>query len=324
MLKYTIRRLLLLIPVILGVTIAVFSIMYLVPGDPAVTMLGVDAGEEALNELRHALNLDQPYLVRLGMYMYQVFIQFDLGESYMTGLPILNEILSRFPNTLILAISCIIVAMVAGVSLGVYAATHQGKIGDYISIVVALLGASIPGFWLSLMAVLVFATKLRWLPAYGMGGFQYWILPVLTTSVMGIASQARQSRSSMLEVLGSDYIVMARSKGLSEKKVIFRHALPNALIPIITVAGTNFALLLGGSMLTENIFSIPGVGLYMIKAVNNRDYPSIQGSVLLLAILFSLIMLVMDLIMAAVDPRIKAQFSTPKRNKRKKEVGSRA
>lgn len=305
-----------MIPVILGVTVIVFSIMYIVPGDPAVAILGSGATDESLRALREKLNLNDPYLVRLGKYMYQVFIKGDLGESYISGIPIMTEILNRFPNTLILDISCILVQLFIGVPLGVYAATHHNKPGDYVTMAVSMLGVSIPGFWLSLMMVLLFSNKLGWLPPYGIGGPQYWVLPIVSTSVFGIGMQARQARSSMLEVLNSDYIVMARAKGLSENAVIYQHALPNALIPVITIAGTGFGTLFGGGMLVETIFSIPGIGYYMVKAVNNRDFPAVQGSILMLSIAFSIVMLITDLIMARVDPRIRSQFvSTKKRNK---------
>lgn len=319
MLKYIIRRLLLMIPVVLGVTVIVFSIMYIIPGDPAIAILGNDASEEALNALREQLNLNDPYIIRLGKYMYQVFIQLDLGTSYTTGKPILGDLIERFPNTLILDVWCIIVQLFVGVPLGVFAATHHNKLGDYGTMTFSLLGVSIPGFWLSLMMVLVFANILGWLPPYGTGGWEYWVLPVISTSIFGIGQQGRLARSSMLEVLNSDYVVMARSKGLSERQVIFGHALPNALIPVITVAGTAFGGLFGGGMLVETIFSIPGIGYYMVKAVNGRDFPAVQGSILLLSIAFSVVILLTDLVMAMVDPRIKSQFAGKKKRKKTTE-----
>ena len=319
MLRYIGRRLLLMIPVILGVTIIVFSIMYIIPGDPAVAILGSDATPDALELLREQLNLNDPYFVRLGKYMYQVFIEFDLGNSYITNKSIMSDLIERFPNTLILNVGCVLAQIFIGVPLGIFAATHHNKIGDYGTMAFALLGVSVPGFWLSLMMVLLFANRLGWLPPYGTGGWEYWVLPIVTSAIHGIATQARLSRSSMLEVLNSDYVVMARSKGLSEPKVIFGHALPNALIPVITTAGTAFGTLFGGGMLVETIFSIPGIGYYMVKAVNNRDVPAVQGSILMLSIIFSIVILLTDLVMAMVDPRIKSQFAK-KKKKAKKEV----
>lgn len=320
--KYVLRRLLLMIPVVLGVTIIVFSIMYIIPGDPAVAILGSDATEDALMELREHLHLNDPYIVRLGRYMSDVFLHGDLGTSYLTGKSIMGEIVTRFPNTLILDIWCIIVQLCVGLPLGIYAATHHNKMGDYGTMAAALLGVSIPGFWLSLMMVLVFANKLGWLPPYGIGGLKYWVLPVISTSIFGIGQMARQSRSSMLEVLNSDYVVMARSKGLSERAVIWKHALPNALIPVITIAGTSFGHLFGGGMLVETIFSIPGIGYYMVKAVNSRDFPAVQGSILMLSIAFSLVILLTDLVMAMVDPRIKSQFAGRKKKKKTTAKGA--
>jgi peptide/nickel transport system permease protein len=300
----------------LGVTIVVFTIMYLVPGDPAVAILGTEAEPDALEALRVKLNLDKPYLVRLGLYLHQVFIRFDLGESYLTGTKVMQDLLERFPKTLILDLACIFLSFL-GIPLGIYAAVHQNKTGDYVAIVAALVGVSIPGFWLALMLVLLFANTLRILPAYGIGGWQYWILPILSSALFGIGMLARQARSSMLEVINSDYIVMARSKGISERKVIYKHALPNALIPVITITGTSFGALLGGNVLTETIFTIPGIGYYMVKAVNNRDYPCVQGSVLMLSLAFSIIMIITDLALAYTDPRIKAQFIHAEKKKKK-------
>lgn len=319
--RYILRRLLLLIPVVLGVTVIVFSIMYIIPGDPAVAILGSEATEEALDALREQLHLNDPYFVRLWAYIVQVFGHGDLGTSYISGNSIMGELLSRFPNTLILDVFCILVQLFIGVPLGIFAATHHNKPGDYVTMSVALLSVSIPGFWLALMMVLVFANYLGWLPPYGIGGPQYWVMPIISASIAGVGMQARQSRSSMLEVLNSDYVVMARSKGLSETAVIMRHALPNALIPVITVAGTAFGGLFGGGMLTETIFSIPGIGYYMVKAVNNRDFPAVQGSILVLSILFSLVMLLTDLVMAMVDPRIRSQFAG---RRKKKKTGAAA
>lgn len=318
--KFIMRRLLLMVPVVLGVTVIVFSIMYIIPGDPAVAILGAEATQQALDSLREQLHLNDPYFVRLARYMYQVFCQGDLGTSYITGKSIMGDLIERFPNTLLLDVWCIAVQLFIGVPLGVYAATHHNKLGDYGTMTFSLLGVSIPGFWLSLMMVLVFANILGWLPPYGIGTWKHWVLPVISTSIFGIGQQARQARSSMLEVLNSDYVVMARAKGLSERAVIYSHALPNALIPVITVAGTAFGNLFGGGMLVETIFSIPGIGYYMVKAVNNRDFPAVQGSILMLSIAFSLVILLTDLVMAMVDPRIKSQFASSRKKKKKKET----
>ncbi len=322
MARFIVRRLLLMIPVVLGVTVFVFSIMYIVPGDPAIAILGTDADQTQINLLRETLHLNDPYIVRLGRYMYDIFLRGDFGNSLMSGVPILHELALRFPNTLILDVFAILISLLFGVPLGISAATHQNKPGDYLAMGFTMLSVSIPNFWLALMSVLLFSNILGWLPPYGLGGIQYWILPIFTSSVFGIGLQARQARSSMLEVLNSDYIVMARSKGLPERQVIYKHALPNALIPVITVAGTSFGTLLGGGLLVETIFSIPGIGFYMVKAVNNRDYPAVQGSILLLAIAFSIVILLTDLAYAAIDPRIKSQFASRKKKKSQEAAGN--
>lgn len=318
--RYVFKRLLMLIPVILGVTIVIFTLMFFVPGDPATAILGAAAEPWEYEALREKMGLNEPYIVRLVAYLKQVYIDFDLGNSYLTGVSITQELMGRLPRTLILGFISVIVSVFVGIPLGVNAAVHQGTVGDWLPMTVALFGISMPGFWLALMLVLVFSVNLGWLPPYGMGGIEYWILPILSGSFHGIANLARQTRSSMLEVLSSDYVTMARAKGMPERSVIYKHALPNALIPIITILGTTLARIFGTGMLTETIFSIPGVGYYMVKAVNNRDYPAVQGSVLMLAIVFSIVMLLTDLVMAAVDPRIKAQFASRGGEKKKKEA----
>lgn len=316
--KYILKRLLLMIPVILGVVILVFTIMYVTPGDPAQVILGDRASDAQLSEMRHEMGLDQPYLVRLGKYMYQVFVHFDFGESYITGVSITKELLARFPITLLIAVATIVISLGIGIPLGVYASTHQNSVGDYGTMGMALLGTSMPGFWLALMAILVFSYKLGWLPAYGITSWNGWILPILANAFAEVAVQARQTRSSMLDVLNSDYIVMAKAKGLTKREVIYKHALPNALIPIITIAGTSFGTSLGGAIIIEAIFAIPGIGTYLMTGVNNRDYYVVQGGVTILAIAFCIIMLLSDLVIAGFDPRIRAQFAGGGSKRRKK------
>lgn len=315
MLKYTIKRIFLLIPIVLAVVVLIFSIMYIAPGDPAQIILGPNATDEQLAAKRAELGLDKGYFERLGDYVYQMVVERDLGNSYITNVSITKELANRFPYTLLLSVLTIVVAVTFGILLGVNAAIHQNKIGDYCSTIIAMIGNSMPDFWVALMLVLVFAYKMRILPSYGSEGVKYWILPVLANSFGGIGTIARQMRSSMLEVIHSDFIIMARSKGLSNAEVIFKHALPNALIPVITVTGNTFGRLLGGSLIIESVFSIPGVGNYLVSSVNNRDYIVILGGVILLGACFSFIMLLTDLVMAMIDPRIKAQFAAGKKRK---------
>lgn len=316
MTKYIVKRLLWMIPVVLGVTIVIFSIMHFVPGDPAVIILGTEATEAELQAKREQLGLSEPFMIQLGTYMKNVFLKFDFGNSYITNNSITKELLSRLPRTALVGFISMILMLVIGIPLGITAAVHQNGLGDRLCMIIALIGVSVPSFWLGLLLVITFSLKLGWLPASGIGGFQYYILPCVASAFGGIASLARQSRSSMLEVIRSDYVVTARAKGLSERKVIYGHALPNALIPIITVAGSHLAHIFGGSVVIENVFSIPGIGSYMVQAVNNRDYTVVTGSVIFLAVVFSLVMLIVDVVYAFVDPRIKAQYTGGKKKKK--------
>ncbi|MGB8451015.1 MAG: ABC transporter permease [Anaerocolumna sp.] len=320
MLRYIANRLLWMIPIVLGVAILVFTMMTFCPGDPAEIILGTSATEENLAEKRIELGLDQPYVVRLGQYMSDVFIHFDLGASWITNVEIVPTIVDRMPRTLTLAIVTLIIAFGLGIPLGVMAATHQNKWQDHVSMVLALIGVAIPNFWLALLMIILFSVKLGWLPAMGVAsgvvGLKFYILPAISNCTGALANCARQTRSSMLDVIRADYITTARSKGVPERVVVVKHALKNALIPIITMMGTSFGRLLGGAMIIETIFSIPGMGSYIIGAVNNRDYPIVQGGSIVLAIAFSIVMLLIDLLYALVDPRIKAQYSKSKRRKK--------
>lgn len=317
MIKYIGKRVLWMIPITVGITILIFSIMHFVPGDPAQMILGSSATEEALDAKRTALGLNDPFLVQLGNYMSDFFFHFDLGESYITNSSIAKELFMRIPRTLSFAVGSMVISLVAGVFLGVMAAIHQNKWQDTLCMALALVGVSMPSFWLALVLVLIFAVKLGWLPASGIGSIECYILPILATSLAGIAGIARQTRSSMLEVIRADYITTARAKGLKESKVIYRHALSNALIPVITVAGTQFAGILGGSLVTEIVFGIPGVGSYMMTAINNRDYPVVQACVIMLGLSFSICMLLVDILYGFVDPRIMAQYSGGAKKRKK-------
>ena len=324
MLRYIVKRLLWMIPIILGVTILVFTMMIFCPGDPAEIILGSTAMEADLAAKRVELGLDKPYLIRLATYISDVFFHFDLGASWITNVDIMSTIADRMPRTLILAVVTLIIAFGLGIPLGITAATHQNKWQDHVSMVLALIGVAIPNFWLALLLIILFSVKLGWLPAMGVGsglaGIQYYILPALANCAGALANSARQTRSAMLDVIRADYITTARSKGVAERQVIVKHALKNALLPIITTMGISFGRMLGGAMIIETIFSLPGMGSYIIGAVNNRDYPIVQGGSIMLAIAFSIAMLLIDLLYAAVDPRIKAQYASSKKRKKVKAV----
>ncbi len=306
--KYILKRILLMIPVILGVTLLIFIIMSFTPGDPATLILGADATMEDIMALRSKLGLDKPLLVRYFDYIKNIVLHFDFGNSYTNGIAIKDEIIHRFSYTLRVAFFSILIALVIGIPLGVTAAVNRGTWKDTAALTISLLGISVPTFWLGLMMAIVFALKLGWLPASGVGSFKYYILPCLSVSFSGIASLTRQTRSSMLEVIRADYIVTARAKGATEHSVIYKHALRNALIPIVTQAGAIFGVLLGGALVNEIIFGIPGIGSYMVTAIKGRDYPAVQGSTILVAVAFGIVMLIVDIIYAFIDPRIRAQY----------------
>ncbi len=309
--RYIRNRLLWMIPVLIGVAVMIFSIMYFVPGDPAAIILGKEAEEWEILALRQQMGLEDPFLVQLGRFLWDA-LHLNFGESYFTGIPVIKEIAARMPRTTMLGFLSMFFTMLVGVPLGIYAATHRGQLGDSLVMALALVGVSFPAFWMALMLVLVFSLRLHWFPATGIGSWKNYVLPVLASTISGVVTQARLARSSMLEVIRSDYITTARSKGLKEREVIYKHALPNALLPILTSAGSRLAHIFGGSTIIETVFSIPGIGTYMINAVNNRDYPIVRASVLVLAILFSLVMLLVDLAYAFVDPRIKARYAGTK------------
>ena len=323
MIRYVVKRLLWMIPVMLGIAILIFSIMYICPGDPAASVLGPSATAVELEAKRQEMGLNDPYIVRLGRYLYDTFIRFDLGTSYKYGVPVLSGLMERMQYTLVVALLCMALQVFVGTPLGIMAATHHNGVWDRVSMFLALVGVSIPAFWLALMLVLIFSVNLGWLPVSGVDkGIASYILPCIANSFAGIASQARHTRSSMLEVIRSDYIVTAKAKGLNQRTILFRHALPNALIPIITIVGNGMGMMLGGTVIIENVFAIPGVGRYMTDAITARDYPVVMGGVLVLGLIFSLIMLLVDIVYAFVDPRIKAQYEGRKKTKKAPETAA--
>ena len=298
------RRLLLAIPTLAGVLIVVFLLLYVAPGDPVLQMVGERADEATIARLRAELRLDDPLPTQFGHYVGGV-LRGDLGNSYITRRPILDDILDRFPNTLLLAGAAMLLASILGIALGILSARNPGGWLDRGSLGIAYVGISFPVYWVGLILILIFAVQLRWLPASGFGSWQYLVLPALALGSRSIAFLARVTRSSMLETLGSDFVRTARAKGVKERGVVLHHALRNALIPVITVLGLDFGYYLTGSILTETIFSWPGIGRYVVNAIARRDLPAIQGSVLFLSVVFVLVNLVTDLAYAKADPRVK-------------------
>lgn len=300
---YILRRLALAVPTLVGVTVVVFALIRLVPGDPARLFLGLQASEEEVQRLRVQLGLDQPLPVQYVRFLGRL-LQGDLGRSVVTGEPVAREIAARLPATVQLAVASTLVATAAGVAAGVVSATRQYSWLDYLVMTVALAGISLPVFWLGLMLMLLFSVHLRWLPAGGYGTPAHLVLPTVALAAFSVAIIARMTRSSLLEVLHQDYVRTAWAKGLGSRAVVLRHALKNALIPVVTVIGLQFGGLLGGAILTETVFAWPGMGRLLVGAIVARDYPVVQGAVLVFAALFTLVNLAVDVLYAYVDPRI--------------------
>lgn len=307
--RYIVQRLLWMIVIVSSVAVIIFTIMFFVPGDPAAIALGSTATQAEIDNWREMNGLNDSYFVQLGRYLSDTFLHLDLGVSYAYKVPVIQEFAKRIPRTLTLGLITILVDALIGIPLGVTAAMHQNRFLDRVLMVVAMIGVSLPDFWLALMLIILFSLKLGWLPAMGIGGVQYWIMPVISAAVAGIAMNARQTRSAVLETKRADFITTARAKGLREAIVIYKHLMPNALIPVINNLGTQFAVVIAGTVVIESVFSFPGVGLYLLSGISARDYPVIRGCVLILAVFASLAVLIVDLIYAFIDPRIKAQYA---------------
>ncbi len=300
---YIVRRLLLSVPVVVGVSILIFLIIRMIPGDPAIAIAGVHASNDYIEQIRKDLHLDRSLPVQY-VFFVRKLAKGDLGRSTMSHRPVAVELRERFPRTLELTLLALMIASIIGITAGIISARWRYSIFDNVSMLVALFGVAAPVFWLGLMLQLLFSVHLGWLPATGRGTFMHLILPSITLGMASAGLIARITRSSMLEVLRQDYITTAKAKGLAEKVIIYKHALKNALIPVVTILGLQFGLLLGGAVLTETVFAWPGVGRLLVDSLLARDYPVVQGTVLVLAVSFVLINLVVDLIYAFLDPRI--------------------
>ena len=308
MLKYIIRRILAMIPVVIGITFIVFMIMKMAPGDPARMILGDNATPEAVEALREEMGLNDNYLVQYGRYMINL-CKGDMGTSYKNNRPVVDEVMTRVPATFKLAFVSAIVSILIAIPLGVLAAVKQGTLFDNASMVVSLIGISMPAFWLALMLMLKFSLQLKWFPVQGANdGWRSYVLPAIAIGFMNMAAIARTTRSSMLETIRQDYIRTARSKGISEQEVISHHAFRNALIPTVTIVGVQLGGLLGGAVLTETVFAWPGLGRLMVEAVNARDVPTVLGCIFILSIGFSIVNLVVDLLYGLIDPRVRTMY----------------
>ena len=309
MIKYILKRLVLMIPTILLTSLLIFWAMDLTGGDPVLSILPENATIEQQEALRESVGLNDPFFVRYFHYMVGI-VTGDMGQSYITGLDVFDTFMNRLPMTLALGGTALIVSVILSIPLGIWTAINQNTWKDTLGMILALFGVSMPNFWLGLMLVLLFSLKLRWLPSGGSSGIRYLILPALTVGLGLAALITRTTRSAMLDVIRQDYMTTAKAKGASYHRVIYSHGLRNAMIPIVTAIGMQFSLVMTGSALAETVFSWPGIGLLIVESINKRDTPMVTGSIILCCILMALINLLVDIIYAYCDPRIKAQYST--------------
>ncbi len=311
MLHYIMKRLLIMIPIIIGITLIVFAILNYTPGDPATLILGFDATEESLRAMRDELRLEDPFLVRYGRYLLGV-AQGDFGTSWRYDTPVSEELANRIPNTLKLAAFAVAVMLILGIPMGIISAVRQYSLMDNITLFTALLMTSIPTFWLALMMMLKFSLELGWLPATmpttGIITWKHWVLPTFMCAANLTASMVRTTRSNMLEVIRSDYIRTAEAKGASELRVILYHALRNALMPVVTLVGINFNVLMGGAVITEQVFNVSGVGNLLITSVRTKDAPIAMGCIIFIAATIGLVNLLVDVLYVYINPRLRSQY----------------
>ena len=305
MAKYIRRRLALAIPTVVLTSVVVFLMLFLIPGDPASIYIGEQtATPERLADIRRVMGLDRPLYVQYADFAWKA-LHGDLGRSLQTNRPVIDEILSRLPSTVILAVAAMVIAVVLGGSLGLVSGLRQNTLVDDLAMSIALFGVSVPVFWLALLLIMLFAVHLQWLPATSSPGWRGLILPAVSLALLSAATLARLVRSSLLDVLQLEYLTTARAKGLSRTVVVLRHALPNAVIPVITAMGLQFGALLSGAVITETIFARPGLGKLVVDSIQNKDLPTVQGVVLVLALIYIAMNLLVDLSYALVDPRIR-------------------
>lgn len=305
--KYILKRILILIPTIIGVSFVVFSLLYLSPGDAALASAGPNAPKETVEILRDKMGLNDPFLIQYGRFLKNLIFHFDLGTSYQSKTPVIEKILRVFPNTLKLAGVSLIFAIISGIILGIIAGINKNNIIDSLISFAGMIGLAMPIFWSGLLLIIIFSSKLKLLPASGFSSWRHMILPVLALGLQTSSSIMRMTRSSMMEVLDKDYIRTARAKGLKKSRIIFIHALKNAMIPIITTIGLQAGGLLGGSILTETVFSISGIGRLMVDSVKTRDYPVILGGVMFIALVYSIISIIVDILYGFLNPQIKME-----------------
>lgn len=307
--KYIGKRILMMIPIILGISFIVFAILDLTPGDPARIILGEGATDETVRLLRQEMGLDDNFFVRYFRYLANA-VRGDFGLSYRTRVPVLEELVARIPTSFKLASGSMVIMLIVGIPIGILSAVRRYSLIDTISLASALILTSMPGFWLGLMLILFFSLRLDLLPATGADTWKHFILPSITMSGSGIAMLIRMTRSSMLETIRQDYIRTAKAKGASESRVVLRHALKNALLPIVTIVGMNFAMMLGGGMIIESVFALPGVGTLTVNAIRTKDTPIVIAAVIFIAIAIGIMNLVVDILYTYIDPRLKTSVQS--------------
>ena len=308
MAKYITKRLLQIIPTFLLLTLLVYTILSLSPADPALMRLGTGATQEAIDEIHHELGLDQPLLVRYGKYMWDLFTKGEMGKSWVMQTSVKKNFIERLPNTLILTALALLLTSVVGIVAGVFAAVNQNSAGDHITMILAMLIISLPNFFLSLICQIFICLKLKWLPVAGAGSFRHFILPAIMLAASRVAGQIRLTRSSMLDVLGQDYVRTAYAKGCSKFRAVTYHALRNGLLPVITGIGNQVGGLVAGAVTVETIFAIPGVGSMLVNAVRSSDIPEVMGPIIFISLLVCIVNLLVDFLYAVVDPRVKLQY----------------
>lgn len=308
MAKYIAKRLLQIIPTFLLLTLLVYTILSLSPADPALMRLGTGATQEAIDEIHHELGLDQPLLARYGKYMWDLFTKGEMGKSWVMQTSVKKNFIERLPNTLILTALALLLTSVVGIVAGVFAAVNQNSAGDRITMILAMLLISLPNFFLSLICQIFICLKLKWLPVAGAGSFRHFILPSIMLAACRVAGQIRLTRSSMLDVLGQDYVRTAYAKGCSKFRAVTYHALRNGLLPVITGIGNQVGGLVAGAVTVETIFAIPGVGSMLVNAVRSSDIPEVMGPIIFISLLVCIVNLLVDFLYAVVDPRVKLQY----------------
>lgn len=318
MIKYIFKRILYLIPVMFGVIVLVFLMKMVMPGDPVMELLPASATEEERNEMREKLGLNDPVYEQFGKYVWGIVTRGDLGTSYKSKQPVMDELLQRFPKTLAIGLISMALNLLVAIPLGIMAAVKQYSWVDNLIVLFSIVGASLPSFWLALMMIMLFAVRLGWLPAMYNGTAVGYVMPIMAVSISCISATVRGIRTNMLETIRQDYVRTARAKGQKESVVIVRHAFRNTLVPVVSSIGSGLGMLLGGSLIVETVFAVPGIGKYVTDAVSQRNFPAVQGGVIMLAFIYAVINIVVDICYTIVDPRLKTAFIIPRRYKSQK------